>query len=306
MIKKKKKENNTRLFVKNKIPPPKYVILKNPHIPKNIKKLKEGETNNKCHEKTGYIYLANNIFSPKNLPLQIKVVPIFVILTRSTISLMMGPEEKSMFNEIKLENIQKITQRYSNSFCFDIVENNVIEKTLAKGPISLCAKNKKNMEDWIIALQEFKECNINVVSMDNMQNKVLVDFEKVNELLKPRSNIKNTNEFDPLYYDGGSSNNRPKEDESEISKVLKNIVTTIEGANINERKISRTMSSKILKAEKFAFDVKRKTDLLDNMIQKRQMREKDKEAKLIQYENKARELRLLKAVLGRIKQYKVN
>jgi hypothetical protein len=282
--------------------------LKNPHLPISLKKLKDGETYSKCHEKTGYIYLANNVFSSNNLPLQIKVVPIFAILTRRTISFMMGPQEKSMFNQIKLENIQKITQRYTNSFCFDIVENNVIENSLAKGPISLCAKNTHHMQNWITAIQEFKECSINIVSMDNMQNKVLIDFEKVNELLKPRSNLQKQKEYNPLYYDGDGNGEHPyiKKDETEISKVLKTIVNTIEGANINERQISRTMYSKIQRAEKFAFDVKRKTDLLDSMIQKRQMREKDKEAKLIQYESKARELRLLKAVLGRIKQYKVN
>merc|ERR1711957_1052787 len=56
--------------------------------------------------------------------------------------------------------------------------------------------------------------------------------------------------------------------------------------------------------EKFANDVKKKTDHLDDMIRKKQMHEKDAEQKITQKAHKVKELRLLKAVLGRIKQYK--
>jgi hypothetical protein len=294
-----------------KFPSPKYKIIRNNHIPRNLKQLKEGETYNKCNEKTGYVFLPNKIISLKNLPMQIIVIPIYLILTKNSLKFLMGPNEKSMFNEILLENIQKITQIYSNSYCFDIVENDAIEKTLTKGPISICSRNEVNMKNWITAIQEFKECNINIqnhyndIDNDIMQNKVLIDFEKVNQLLKPQQKLnKIPKEFDPLFYNKEGYNKKPN-NEIELSKVLNKIVYTIEGENINEKKITRNFSSEILKAEKFAFDIKRKTKILDDLIQKREMREKDKEEKLIKYETKARELRLLKAVLGRIKQYKV-
>ena len=64
------------------------------------------------------------------------------------------------------------------------MENDIIHKSLSKGPISICAKNKKHMNNWITAIQEFKECEISVVKKNNIHNKVLVDFDKVNNLLK--------------------------------------------------------------------------------------------------------------------------
>jgi hypothetical protein len=310
---------------KYKFPPPKYMIIRNNHIPRNLKELNRGETYNKCNKKTGYIFMPKEKFkfSPNNLPMQIKVIPIYLILTKNTLKFLMGPKEISMFNEIYLENIQKITQIYPNSFCFDLIENNVIENTLTKVPISLCSRNAINMQNWITAIQEFKECNINIAnnydneddngngkenSNDDMQQKVLIDFEKINQLLKPhKMNLENSKEFDPLYYnkEGVNKNLNTKTNMIEFSNVLNKIVHTIEGGNINEQKIKRNYNSEILKAQKFAFDFKKKTEILDELIQKRQMREKEKEEKLIKYETKARELRLLKAVLERIKQYKV-
>ena len=47
-----------------------------------VHKLKEGETYNKCNEKTGYVFLPNKIISLKNLPMQIIVIPIYLILTK--------------------------------------------------------------------------------------------------------------------------------------------------------------------------------------------------------------------------------
>lgn len=306
MLQKKKEKLNKKSQIKIKkikIPQTKYIIMKNLHIPKSLEKLKQGEAYKKCFEKTGYIFLAKKILPSKNFPTKIKVIPIFLILTRRTLNFMIGPKEKTMFNTINLDNIQKITQRYSNSFCFDIVENDIIQKSLSKGPISICAKNKKHMLNWITAIQEFKECGVNVTK-NKMHNRVLVDFDKVNALLKPRKGL--SKEFLALFYKNGKSyKTTNKKGKFDATKIITKITDMINGSEINERQLDRKMSSRIKKAEKFALDVKQKNDYLDSLLLKKQMREKNEEQKFIKKEGEAKELRLLKAVLDRIKAYKV-
>ena len=54
---------------------------------------------------------------------------------------------------MNIEKIEKVRQTYKNTACFDIVE----EKK-ETNPIKLCADSKKEMDDWILAILEFKEC----------------------------------------------------------------------------------------------------------------------------------------------------
>jgi len=271
--------------------------------------LAKGEKYFRCNEKKGYLYLSRNVFPSLNKPLLIKVVTVYAYLTKGAFTLAMGPEEKSLFYSINLGNILKITQRYSNSYCFDMIENSVYQKSLTKGPVTLCSKTQKQMEEWINAIQEFKECNISVYTDPKSQNKVLVDFEKVNQLLKNREkNDKNT-ETKKLYYKKESPyipNPKRIERENKISKTLNQIIQTIESGNIAQNQVRRRMVSKVKRAEQFAYDIRRKQELINSMMQKRLMKEKDREAKLISIEHRARELQLLKAVQQRIRQYKVN
>jgi hypothetical protein len=54
---------------------------------------------------------------------------------------------------VVLEKILRVTQTYSGTTCFDIIE----EKKEAL-PLQLCAETKEEMDEWIVGILEFKEC----------------------------------------------------------------------------------------------------------------------------------------------------
>ena len=77
------------------------------------------------------------------------------------------------------------SKKFSNSFCFEIVENEIFQKTLAKIPVTLCAKDYSTMVSWVSAIQQFKNC-LNRISDKNSQqeNKTLIDFDDLNGYVK--------------------------------------------------------------------------------------------------------------------------
>ena len=68
----------------------------------------------------------------------------------------------SLFQVVNLDVIQRVSLEYKNTFCFDIIINKIHRNQFTSGPLSLCAKSLIDMRDWINAILEFKECNINV------------------------------------------------------------------------------------------------------------------------------------------------
>jgi len=292
-----------------KIQTAKFNLEKNSHFPKTEAEIKENTKYSKCNLKSGFLYLVKNSDKLGKNPLFINAIPIYVEMNMNGISFQMGVMQKSSFNQVSLVNILKITQKFSNSFCFEIIENEVIQKSLAKIPVTLCAKDYQTMISWVSAIQQFKNC-LNKFSdkYSNQENKTLIDFEKINKLLKDSHSKdgKVPKEIKKMYYQKSSpyiKSQARSETEQIISKQLKGIVNTLEEGSIMKNRMRRTMGSKLKKAENMAKDLRMKQVLINRILERRLYNEKEDEIK--NKEHKQREVQLLRAVQQRIRQYKV-
>merc|ERR1712023_579618 len=68
--------------------------------------------------------------------------------------------------------------------CFNIVLNFSEENTLRKEPLTICLKGKRKANDWMRTINEFKECQIDITK-GKKDDKVLVDFRKINKIKNP-------------------------------------------------------------------------------------------------------------------------
>jgi hypothetical protein len=162
------------------------------------------------------------------------------------------------------------------------------------------------MKQWIDAIEEFKECSVSLNPMLN-NKRVIADFQKINTLLTNRIPRQAPNTKD-LYYDNIKPYiPSPKRvaNEIKISNELKNIISIIKLGNMAQNKMRRTMVNKLKTAEQFAIDVRRKQELVQEILRKRMQQERESETTLITIEHKAKEYRLLRAVEERIKRMKV-
>jgi len=82
------------------------------------------------------LYLVKNPNKLGQIPLTIKTIPVYINLTINSLSIQMGPSLKTVFNNIKVKNILRVTKKFKNAFCFEIVEDKIIEKTFAKNACS--------------------------------------------------------------------------------------------------------------------------------------------------------------------------
>jgi hypothetical protein len=278
----------------------------NPKMIENKEELQRYVTYSKCQHKTGVLGLVKDAVPNIINPSVILATPIFLALNKNNLSFFLSTKTISLFNIIKLERILRITQRFANTFCFDIVENEVENSALLKGPVSLCAPNILEMKQWIDAIEEFKECSVSLNPMLN-NKRVIADFQKINTLLTNRIPRQAPNTKD-LYYDNIKPYiPSPKRvaNEIKISNELKNIISIIKLGNMAQNKMRRTMVNKLKTAEQFAIDVRRKQELVQEILRKRMQQERESETTLITIEHKAKEYRLLRAVEERIKRMKL-
>ena len=161
------------IFVEKSIGPITYSISSTPN-PLLAKILPGIVKNDKCKEKTGVLNLMNAL--KKNV-LQVK--PSFISLTKLSINLFNSLNKNSLITSILLPDIQRITQHYPGTNCFDIMSkhNNVVPKQT-----TLCAKNKIEFNQWISAILEFKKCEVTVVKINAL---------KVEQFNKNANNLKN-------------------------------------------------------------------------------------------------------------------
>jgi hypothetical protein len=196
--------------------------------------------------------------------------------------------------------------------CFDIITNSVQKgvKVLLKGPVMLCANSKKDMKEWIDAILEFKECQIDINNVDN--KKVLIDFTKVNELLKEKNDgCESTNgsssikkKIKKLSYENSDkainvSSSRVSK-EIWMKKAMESILQTIKRGNIKRNQVTRTYQNKLKEAKSFSEDIKIKQDLIEQIIAKRLEKEQERESQMVKLEQKTKEMELLRAVKKKI------
>lgn len=295
---------------KKAYPPAKLISQYNPYYPKKKSVIIENTKSSYCKYKNGFLHLVKNSSKLGAIPLTIRTIPVYVTLTMTELKLQMGLPLKTLFNTVKVGNILKVTKKFKNAFCFEIIEDEVIEKSLAKSPITLCAGNFNIMMDWVKALQEFKDCMYNIDSR-NTGSRTLVDFHRINKLIKvvKPSTTKKPKAFNPLYYEQGASvsriNRGTSKDEYVMKRQLEKIVGLLEKGQINKQTVNRKMKTQLKNAEKIEYDIRKKQDMINKIIRQREMKEKEKEEKIKTQVQKKREVQLLKAVKSRILQYKV-
>lgn len=312
---KKGKKSSKKSKPKKTFPPAKLISQFNPYYPKKKTSILSNTSADYCKFKKGFLHLVKNSSKLGATPLSIRTVPVYVSLTMFTFNIQMGLSFKTLFSTTKVLNILKITKKFKNANCFEIVEDEVSEKTLTKSPIVLCAENSKIMMEWVKALQEFKDCLYNVNSK-NDGSRTLMDFNRINTLIKAPKSPKSPKSpakiaFNPLYYqNGGTVNGARKKNNAKVEYVMKRqlakIVGLLEKGTINKERLTRKMNNKLKSAKKIEYDIRTKQNMINQIISKREMKDKEKENKIRTQVHKKREIQLLKAVKSRIKQYKVN
>jgi len=114
--------------------------------------------NEKCKEKTGllYYYVEDEIKNRANSTLNKKTGTIkaaYVILNENSFSIFDNVAPESLKKMVKVERILRVTQQYQGSTCLDLVEE---KKEL--NPVVVCTESPEEMDEWIVAILEFKEC----------------------------------------------------------------------------------------------------------------------------------------------------
>ena len=280
---------------------PKLVELSNPKItfedPNFI-------NHQKCKIKTGYLKIVRN---PSLLPEELQLYKIYVSLNLNSINLYLDTSgARTMFNSIKLKRIIRLAQQKSlvKNNCFDFVVQDAQhqKQLLDKGQVTLCARDQNEMRSWVNAIGEFKECLIDK-NNDVKDNKVLVDYNQVNEILRLKSKMSGGEKS--LYYDNSnkairkSPSNAKKE--NDMGKAMGDIMDTLKKGSFMRNKVQREMKSKLDEAKRYAKEMEERQDIIRRILRKRLDQEKAKEKDLLKQEGKNKQMRLLKAVQKKIK-----
>lgn len=283
---------------KPKYPAPKYINSFNPWFPKKKTELKDNTEEKYCKFKRGFLYLVKNPNKLGPLPLTIHTIPIFVNLSMQSLNLFMGVNENSLFTSVNLENILKISKKFKNANCFEVFKDQIIEKTFAKIPLVLCASNSKSLAQWVRAIQQHKDCIYNNSASKIKETETLIDFNRVNKLLKRP--IKKDKK---LYYQPAPPLRRPI---SPMKNELSKIVGLLAEGQISQQQEKKKIEAKVKKASLIQADIKKKKMMIDTILDVRENKEKARDVKIKEKLGKKREIQLLRAVRSRIIEYKVN
>jgi hypothetical protein len=298
--KQKPKESSNSLGKSETQENPVPIYLKN----EKLKEDKKFEINEKCKKKSGYIYFIKD----KNNK-QVSLSPIYMHLDSNNINLFKTHELSSLFSSIKLSDIFRISQESNMKSlnCFDVQKNDRMEPNnkgdLSKSIITLCAKDRNSFDSWVDAIGIFKECNLNVQNIDG-NKKVLLDFQKINELEKEKPTDEKKLKDNSLYYGNTPTHIKNpviQAKETAIHKTLNKIYNDIKKESIRKRQLHRQMIEKLKQAKKTSEDMHQKQELIKKMMQKRQEKEEKKENKIKKIEQQNKEIELLKAVSNKIK-----
>ena len=102
----------------------------------------------KCKQKTGILYfISEDHKHHKNAK------PVFIVLNENSFSIMLNKLPNSLIKSVILERILRVTQANTKTTCFELIEDKK-ETT----PIKICSETKEEMDEWIVAILEFKEC----------------------------------------------------------------------------------------------------------------------------------------------------
>ena len=269
------------------------------------------ESYKKCTYRTGIIYLLRN---SERLPVELNLQPIFAKIDLEFFNFYLNEMEKSKFFQLNLIDILKISQdpKLVLHNCINIILNHIDSNILLKGPMSICFKNKNNMIDWVKTVHNFKECQLDS-NNHKKDNKVLIDFRKVNKLM-PIDSILNSNKNlqekkeNTLFYDNSDKVLRKKniytKKEEKVKYLMEKIVSSITSGSIETNLIKRKMINQLKETRNSAKMMENQQNLIKKIVEKRIEKENEKKEKLLTLEAKNKEIRLLKAVKSKILQLK--
>merc|ERR1711957_24657 len=271
----KGKKNSKKSKPKKTYPPTKLISQFNPYYPKKKAMIIRNTSASYCKFKRGFLYLVKNSKKLGTTPLQIHVVPVYVSLSMFAFKIQMGLSGKTLFSTVKTKNILKITKKFKNANCFEVVEDEVSETSLTQSPVVLCAASSKNMMGWVKALQEFKDCLYNN-KYDG--SRTLLDFNRINTLIKaPKAKVAAKKVFNPLYYQNSPIKKKKvvKKVEYVMKRQLAKIVGLMERGRMNKQRLTRKMNTKLKSAKKIEYDIRSKQNLITKIMDKRQSKEKN-------------------------------
>jgi hypothetical protein len=236
----------------------------------------------------------------------VSTFPIYLKLTKKFLGLFSSITEKSLIFSINLDSIQRIDQSLKGTFCFDIILNDVLNiKILQTSKVSLCAYNQKEMQDWILAILQFKECSIATKSTDH-NGKVLLDFTKINDLEKSKE-LSNEHSLNNVYYDSTDKAFKHEINKESLFKhEMKDIKDILKLGKIARLQLKRRLRGKLNKSRIATSMMLRKEGLVKSIIKKKMNMIKKTEQTLIKSENKKRKRMLIESLKKKIQRLKVN
>ncbi len=267
-----------------------------------IKKKKHKFSNIKCSIKNGLIYYITG--RPSAPKYQIKVLPVFITITVDKLILSKDETKSELIQSLSLVDIQRIDQHYLGTFCFDLILNQIRNNQLEAGQLSLCAKNEKEMNFWVVSILEFKKCSIKGGKRIDHNGKIVLDLQKINEFTKNYSLSKNY-ELEDLYYDADDTAYQIKKEKiNKLTNTLKNIMTLSQKGNIATTQLHRQYKGRLVKASQFENKMRQKIYKMKMHLTNRIFSEKEKEAKLNHKKVKRKEIQLIKNAAKQISQFK--
>jgi len=258
--------------------------------------IKNNSTYVKCLKKTGGLQFVYK--HPKKGQTKIKATPVFASLNKNTFSFFKGIYTE-LFESIKLDSIQRITQHYTGTFCFNIIVAHVTKVELNIDPVTVCATSKVEMNNWINSVLEFKHCKINRINQ--RPAKVIVDFEKVNKAMI----IQRKNPLVGLYYNQTNQSMFEAKQNMKKSKKINNtvhsIIKSIKEGRILHKRMKRKLEKKLKTAKKITENVLKKRQRIKEILRNNVIIQKQKKKNLIKLNRESKEMMILKKAAEKIK-----
>jgi hypothetical protein len=305
LVQKPKKGKKSKKGKRSKKKGYKIIELENYDLIDDPRKLAKYVTYSKCVRKSGYLTYIQKRPTKKNR--EITVVPIFVSLNKHTLSLFKSFKPTSLFQVVNLDLIQRVTLGYKNTLCFDIIINNYHKKQFTSGPLTLCAKDIKEMKNWINAILEFKECKIKVKNNDH-NGKILVDFNKMNKLIK-RKGAFNMFDLASIQYDANDKAFKMTKAQMAQKIMMKRkmlkILEMIKESKIAKNQMKRKYRGKMKSARGLQMKIFTNEEVMKNLQVKKNIVAAENEFALKKKLHKKKELMILERIQKKILRLKV-
>jgi hypothetical protein len=247
----------------------------------------------RCKFKSGVSHFLVERPGPKVRSLKVKGC--YITLTPKSVFFFKSFKKSDLYASIRVNKIIRITQNYSGTNCFDIhYGNDNLGNSLKE--VTLCYKTKKNFNEWIKAFIDFKKCHI-VQANGNKNNQVKMmknSKQREEQLLNKISYI--------------SNNKKPSRDivyKSNIKKSLANLFNTYKKGFIAEKRLKRIMIGNMKKEANNLEKNVNKQISVKSLVDRRLLKEKENELKLIKLEHKQKELTLINKAKKKMEKLRV-